>query len=646
MVFFIILAIDLTNFLVLTRLLLTITTVTAFLLGPLYSQYDFDVNTIPDSLSSNANSVIRHDYTNLDIYDDKLIYKYDYAITALNKKHEDKLLFAEHYRKGESKIKDVKIAVYDAGGQLVKKIKKKETKEYGLQDIEFADDKRTMIYSHRSPVFPVTMHVTYTHEVESPYYLKSWYPITDFKQAVEYSSIKINDHVGESFDFQGYDLPDPVDQSPSSVKYEYRYQKAFSKERYMPGKRECLPRLELALKRLRYFDHVGKIDNWKEFGSWMYKEMFLPKQDMDFSKLVKETSQIIDDKDSDLSKAQKLFKYIQETTRYVFISLEDGGWSPLAISTVHNRKYGDCKALSFYYNTLCRAYGINATLALVNAGESKLSAKEDFYSSSQFNHVISKLNIDDQTYWVDCTSKVDPFNFLGKFSDDRKVLLINDDQGIITKTPEYKYSRKIYASMAFSEDGKLEGTIDFDTEGIGISRKLHKLPKMTNQEMASYQKELLSKYSNPKITNYSYKFDTTNLNIRESFKIMCSNAGERLGNHFKIKINRNELELPKLKKDKNRVWPLQFLRNKEYVATTRLKHDLSMVPIIEDDVVLDSDFGKYTFSTNTSAGELLIKRSLKINKGIYATGRYNEIKSFFDKIKKVEKRSILLSLKS
>ena len=628
------------------RIFIAITIAIASFYSPVFSQYDFNVGNIPDSLTAKANSVIRHSHVNLEIFEDKMVYKYDYAITVLNKKHEEKLVFIEHFSDGESKVKNVQITIHDAEGERIKKIKKKDIKEYGLQDIEFANDTRHMLYNYESPIFPVTMHVTYRHEIESPYYIRPWYPISDFRQAVERSSIKITDHMGDSFEFQPQNLSSDIVKSPTSLYVELNHQKALTKESFMPDRRECFPKLELALKRLKYFDHVGKINNWTEFGAWIYKEMFFPKQDVDLSILKRETDFIVNNEDSDLAKAQKLYKYIQETTRYVLISLEDGGWSPLSISTVHKRKYGDCKALSYYYNTLCKAHGIDATLALVHAGDNKRSAKKDFYSTSQFNHVISRLDIEDQTYWVDCTSKVNPFNFLGKFTDDRNVLLFEGGKGMITKTPEYRLTQTTQTTMEFTEESGLKAIIDLNTEGIGITSKLYKLPTMTAQKMASYQKKLLSEYGNPKINEYSYEFDTTNLTIHEHLNIICGQDVERLGDYFKIDVNRNEVLLPKIKRDKNRVWPIEFLRNKEFVAETKLKHDLSLVPIIEDDITINTEFGSYSFSTTTTSGEILIKRKLKINKATYPPSRYNEIKSFFDKIKKVEKRSFLLSSKS
>jgi len=636
---------SLTNFIVLIKLQLTITLAFCFLCLPLNSQYDFDVGSIPDSLLTKANSVIRHSLVTIDMHEDKLIYKYDYAITALNKKHEEKLLFAEHFHKKESKVKDVKISIYDSEGELTRKIKKKEIKEYGLQNIEFADDTRSMVYMHQSPTYPVTIHVTYTHEVESPYFVKTWYPVTDFRQALENAQITITDHIGDSFNFQAFDIPQPQ-QGGKSVQYVLRHKKPFFKEKFMPDRMSCLPRLEIALKRLKYFDHVGRINNWNEYGAWIFREMFLPKQDVDLEILKTETSHLLQPSDSDMAIAQKLFEYIQETTRYILILLKDGGLSPLPVSTVHSKKYGDCKALSFYYNSLCQAHGIDAKLVLVNAGDNKQSAREDFYSTIQFNHVISKLEIDDNTYWVDCTSKDNPFNYLGTFTDDRSVLMLENERGTIIKTPEYKNIKTTHSELTINESGDLQGAIEYHTEGIGISEKLYRMPKMNEQEKSLYQKEKLKKYSDPTIHSYSYEFDTTNLNFRERFEIVSEDAAEKFGDHFKIMLNRNELNVPKFKKDKNRVWPIQFLRNEEYVAKTKIKHDLTMVPVLEEDVHIDSEYGHYSFKTTSSAGEISFERQLKIKKGAYPPDQYNQIKSFFDKIKKVEKRSILISSKS
>lgn len=610
-----------------------------------FAQYDFDVTQIPNALLKKANSVVRHDHTQVIIGKKNVVYLYDYAVTALNKKHADELLFVQNYHKKESKIKGLEIQIFDANGSLIKKVGKKDIKEDNYNTGNFADDSRWLSYHHQSPTFPITMHVRYKYIIESPYFLRTWYPTFSFKQSVESASIRITDELGDSFAYESFDLPEPQI-GDRSFFFKVENQKPILKEKWMPNKAQSIPRLVLALKRLKYFDHEGRVESWSDFGRWVYNEMFVPKQDVDLATLKAETAHLFHESDGKLEKAKRLYNFIQTSTRYVFISLKDGGWSPLPISTVHNNKYGDCKALSFYYNTLCLAHGIDAQLALVNAGIKKISARKDFYSTSQFNHVISKLRIDDQTYWVDCTSKSNPFDFLGEFTDDRNVLLIDDSEGKIDHTPEYKNSKSTVTNLQLVDNSNLVGTVELNSTGLSIGSKLQILPTQTDQERTAYNKDAMAKYSNVEIKDYTFQFDTVDLRLEEQYEFICRNGIEKLGDHFKLKVNRDEIKVPKMKKDKNRVWPIQILRKQEYTAHTTIHHDLTMVAILDEDVNLESEFGKYIYTTQAAAGKIEIYRTLTLNKNTYAPERYKELKSFFDKIRKFEKRSIILSSKS
>jgi len=610
-------------------------------------QVDYAISNIPDSLLVRANSVIRHSQVKIEMHDQKMLTTTYFAITVLNKKHKEKLVFAESYHKNESKIREVKIHIYDKDGVLISKVKNSEIKDYGLQGIEFADDLRTMVYEHKTPVFPVTMEVYYELENHSPYYVSAWYPVPDFRQSVQDSKITVVDHLGGSFNYNAFDLDPPVPLDPHTVEYTYNYKKALTKESMMPNIRQCFPRLEIALNRIKYFEHEGIISDWNSFGRWIYDEMFEPKMDMELSELKTATEYLFSPSDDVLTRAKKLYQHIQATTRYVLISLEDGGWSPLAISTVHEQRYGDCKALSFYYSMLCKSHGIEADLALVNAGNNKLSANEEFYSSSQFNHVITRLKIYDQTYWVDCTSKVDPFNFLGSFTDDRNVLLFGGDEGVIIKTPTYSNKHYTYSEMEVIEND-LFIQMQKKTEGKDLSDKLYRLKNgMTSQEKAGYVKKVLSGYRIPELREYSYSFDSSNWRFQEVFSFHCADEIEVFGDYLKIKIDRKEIKVPKFKNDKNRVWPIQFPRKLEYEAVSKIDFDPTFRPILEDDVMLESEFGSYSNTMKCdSAGQVVVQRRLTINKGEYSPEKYKLIKTFFDKIKKMEKKSFMLSTKT
>ena len=54
---------------------------------------------------------------------------------------------------------------------------------------------------------------------------------------------------------------------------------------------------------------------------------------------------------------------------YISIGLDEGGLVPLSAGKVHEVKYGDCKALSFYMKSLLDLFGIQANYVVVRAGK-------------------------------------------------------------------------------------------------------------------------------------------------------------------------------------------------------------------------------------------------------------------------------------
>ena len=70
------------------------------------------------------------------------------------------------------------------------------------------------------------------------------------------------------------------------------------------------------------------------------------------------------------------------------------------------------------------------------AGERKRSVEKDF-SSMQGNHAILNIPNNGNDIWLECTSQTIPFGFLGDFTDDRDVLVVTPEGGIIKRTPAY-----------------------------------------------------------------------------------------------------------------------------------------------------------------------------------------------------------------
>jgi hypothetical protein len=102
--------------------------------------------------------------------------------------------------------------------------------------------------------------------------------------------------------------------------------------------------------------------------------------------------------------AEALYQYVQKSYAYTAIEVGIGGYKPRFASQTFQKKYGDCKDLTFLYLMLLRKAGVEGYPALVDT-RSKKFFHPDFPSPSQFNHCIAYLPAIGGGTWVDTTVK-------------------------------------------------------------------------------------------------------------------------------------------------------------------------------------------------------------------------------------------------
>jgi TPR repeat protein/transglutaminase-like putative cysteine protease len=103
-----------------------------------------------------------------------------------------------------------------------------------------------------------------------------------------------------------------------------------------------------------------------------------------------------------LAQASAALHWVQDEIRYFSVSIGENSHRPQVPDTVLARRYGDCKDKTYLLVSLLQQLGINATPVLVNASAPKTPAKV-MPSPTWFDHVIVRVELDGDTYYVDPT---------------------------------------------------------------------------------------------------------------------------------------------------------------------------------------------------------------------------------------------------
>ncbi len=131
--------------------------------------------------------------------------------------------------------------------------------------------------------------------------------------------------------------------------------------------------------------------------------------------------------------AELLLEHIRQRTRFTAVSFGSATIVPQRPQETLVRQYGDCKDLATLYVGLLRAAGIQADVALLNAG-SGMDTIPDLPRLSSFDHAIVYVK-GDRPLWIDPTSRFSPFGVLPVDDQGRLALVANSATNELVRTP-------------------------------------------------------------------------------------------------------------------------------------------------------------------------------------------------------------------
>ena len=618
-----------------------------FLFLILRAEYQYPVSTIPDTLLKNANAILRSSESVLEIQSEgeALLYKKT-VLTIMNKRGKNHASFIAAYNKSQ-KISDIKISIFDKYGEQIEKVKQSEIKDYSaINGFSIYEDSRVKYYEPHLKTYPFTIVIEYvisfTGYIGFPY----WKPQYSDDMAVENASYTIVAKNGIPVRYlqKNFDILVEITNEGNSIIYKWKLSNlhAFEFEDYSPPSREILPMVYTAPSGFTYGGVSGSFESWESFGVWINK--LIKGRDELSEETVAFIQNLVKDTNDTIEKVNRIYEYVQGKTRYVSIQVGIGGFQPFTADEVDQCGYGDCKALTNYTLSLLKAANIPSNYVLVNAGLYKNDILIDF-PSQQFNHVILCVPLINDSIWLECTSQDSPFGYLGRFTNDRHVLMITDEGGKLIKTPDYPQAlnrKDCMANVKISEDGAGEAYIRASYSGLMYDE----IFRMINEDDMEQKKWI---HENLDVSDFDLEeFSTFEKKERipeAGFELSLDlrKYSSIIGKRMMVPLNlvNKEKSVPKMNDERKSDIYLKrsVIISDSIIFSLPATHEIEYLP---GKISLDSPYGQYTSETIQKDGKVIYLRTLKVNKGVYPKAQYPKFIEFYRQVVKNDKAQLVL----
>ena len=411
--------------------------------------------SIPDSLKTNADMVIREELIKLSIKDKNTArYEVHRVYTILNEKAKKYLSFVQYSDKFHL-LDDAEIKIFDLAGNKKNTWSKKDMTS-GKYGDELVPEGMYTFFNVSAPSYPLTVEINFSIKYNGTFSLPD-YLMQAAWQSVQQSvfEVEVPAELGVRYKLLNTKNKPQIkrDGNKEIYRWEQKNIPAFKLEKHSGSSDTYLPQILLAPNKFQLDEYEGDMTSWKNYGIWfnlLYAKVsgLSDSKKLFYQNLVKNAG-------NENEKAFILYKYMQNHMRYVSIQLGIGGLRPFPASFVEEKKYGDCKALSNYLKSTLDAVGIKSNLVIIYRDyEPKIV--DELFPKNNFNHVILCIPQVNDSIWLECTSTSLPFAELDETTLNRKAVMITDNGGVLVNTPPSNFKNNIQ---------NIHTVIEIDDEG-------------------------------------------------------------------------------------------------------------------------------------------------------------------------------------
>ena len=610
----------------------------------------FPVNSIAEVLLENVNSVLRLEDTHAVLNDqDKMTVKHRRVVTVFNKYGNHATNTILYYR-NDLKVKSIKATVYDAKCNEIKVYKKKNFKDLSaVEGSTLYSDVRYYSLNHVPTGYPYTMDFEYEVIYQSTAFIPDWNPFTFSNQSIEKSVLTVVKEKDLGLKYKAFNLEDypnvKVEQDETSLRFSAENLPAYRYEYDQPLKEDFLPFAYLTLESFSLHGVKGEVKNWSDFGSWMYANLIKDKDQVS-EKTQQEVLDLVEGIEDPIERAKKVYRYVQDNMRYINVVIGIGGWEPIDAMDVDRVKYGDCKGLTNYTHALLKLVGVESYWTVLWSQDEKKDLFEDF-ASIQGNHMILTIPQENgEDIWLECTSSYLPFGYVPPSNDDRNVLVIKEDGGVLKRSPKFKDEDNLQVNTSLvrlDADGNMEASIQRKSTGSQYDT-YYSLEFSPYDEVKKRYLRMWSEVPKLYLKNIDLTNDPKEIAFYENVELSSTGFAKKMGDRFMFPINPFNASVSPTVKYKTRRNPFQINRGYQDIDTyvIQLPEDYS-VEALPPEVNLITDFGSYALSFEVEDAKLIVHRKFLLNSGKFPKDRYEDFRQFKLEISKLDNAKAVVS---
>lgn len=404
---------------------------------PIADDPRFSLAELSPKFVGNSDAVLRLDEHTLEIHStDDATYRVRRAVTVFSKEGRDYgqlVLTYDEFRE----IDDLDGWIRDESGKVIRNLDDSDVADYaGSGGGTMYSDSRIRVATLTHSSYPYTVEFEYEMEYDGYFTLPTWYPQSSRDLPVERAYFTLiaedADDIRHTVRNGPLEVESSTDDGTTTTTWSMILKHAESSAPYGPDWPSIAPSLHIAPSFFEISGTEGQLRTWDDFGAWLH-DLYTGRQVLP-ADLERKVDAIASRASSERELIQRLFELMQDRTRYISVQLGIGGWQPFSAEYVHERGYGDCKALTNYVWAMLKHVDIEAYPVAIYRDRSPSPLLEDF-PSNQFNHIILAVPVEQDTLWLEATSQTIPFGHVHSGIEDRPALLIKPNGGELVQMP-------------------------------------------------------------------------------------------------------------------------------------------------------------------------------------------------------------------